>query len=33
MPQEVEAERDGWPDRYTGEGMEATREFFGSVGD
>ena len=27
MPQVGEAERDGWPEEYTGEGMEATREF------
>lgn len=32
MPQVDEAERDGWPDGYTGEGMAATRGFFGSVG-
>jgi len=29
MPQVVEAERDGWPEEYTGEGMEATRAFVG----
>jgi hypothetical protein len=28
MPQVGEAERDGWPDRYTEEGIEATRKFF-----
>lgn len=28
MPQLVEAERAGWPDGYTGEGMAATRGFF-----
>ena len=28
MPQVEEAERDGWPDEYTGAGMEATRGFF-----
>jgi hypothetical protein len=27
MPQVGEAERDGWPDGYTGQGMEATRGF------
>jgi hypothetical protein len=32
MPQLGEAERDGWPDEYTGAGVEATRAFFGSVG-
>jgi hypothetical protein len=32
MPQVREAERDGWPDTYTGEGMAATREFFGLTG-
>jgi hypothetical protein len=33
MPQIVDAERNRWPEEYTGEGMEATRRFFGSVGD
>ena len=33
MPQVMEAEREGWPDRYTGEGMEATSGFFEAVGD
>jgi hypothetical protein len=33
MPQVGEAERDGWPDRYTGEGVEATRAFFGVDAD
>jgi len=32
MPQVGAAERDGWPDGYTGEGMAATRGFF-DVGD
>jgi len=32
MPQVEEAERDGWPDGYTGEGMAATRGFLGSAG-
>ena len=29
LPQVGVAERDGWPDEYTGRGMDATREFFG----
>jgi hypothetical protein len=29
MPQVGEAERDGWPDGYTGGGVEATRGFVG----
>jgi len=33
MPQVVEAERDGWPEGYTGAGVEATRAFFGVVDD
>jgi len=33
MPPLVEAERAGSPDEYTGEGMEATKEFFRSVGN
>jgi hypothetical protein len=28
MPQVGEAERNGWPDGYAGEGVEATRGFF-----
>jgi hypothetical protein len=28
MPRVVEAERGGWPDRYTGRAIEATRGFF-----
>lgn len=28
MPQLIEAERVGWPDEYTGEGMAVTRGFF-----
>lgn len=31
MPQVAQAERDGWPDEYTGDGMEATRGFLGAT--
>jgi hypothetical protein len=33
MPQVTAAERFGWPDEYTGEGMATTREFIGPVGN
>jgi len=33
MPQIGGAERDGWPDGYTGEGMAATRGFFAPTFD
>jgi len=32
MPQIAQAERDGWPEDYTGEGMASTRAFFGLTG-
>ena len=33
MPQVRVAERDGWPEEYTGAGVEATRGFFDSSAD